>query len=81
MFPKPSHGACKYHLRQNLKSNFRKVEESVYNKFLQSIETYSVSKYDDMMNQIRIANPRVAQYFFKAGYEKWAPSHFNGKKV
>lgn len=81
VFPKPSHGACKYHLGQNLKSNFRKVEESVYNKFLQAIEMYSISKYDDMMNQIRTTNPRVAQYFFRAGYEKWAPSHFNGKKV
>ena len=77
-FPSAVHGACIYHLGLNIKRNFK--NDAVHPLFYTAAKAYRVREFERLMHQIRLADIKIGKYLEEAGFQKWARSHFNGKR-
>lgn len=64
VFPNAHHGACMYHIRQNIKSKFE--NDTLVSLFFRAAKAYRMSEFDDLMEQINSVNPNAAQYLQKS---------------
>ncbi|XP_020410860.1 uncharacterized protein LOC109946689 [Prunus persica] len=78
IFPDAHHGACIFHISQNLKSHFK--HERAHSLYFKAAKAYLVHEFDRLMVQIFNVDSKVGDYLNSAGYEKWAHAHFNGKR-
>ncbi|XP_038701913.1 uncharacterized protein LOC119998649 [Tripterygium wilfordii] len=79
VFPEAIHGACMYHLGQNLKS--KKFSDSVIPLFYKAPKSYNKVEFHHIMNQIlRFDAGNVFKYLSEAGFEKWSRAYFPGQR-
>ncbi|KAJ4717563.1 MuDR family transposase [Melia azedarach] len=78
VFPNANHGACVYHIGQNLKAKFKDV--NVHELFFKAASLYRQSEFNDFMAEIRKVDQRADQYLVEIGYENWARAHFDGRR-
>ncbi|CAL9025821.1 unnamed protein product, partial [Prunus brigantina] len=78
IFPDAHHGACIFHISQNLKNHFK--HERAHSLYFRAAKAYLVHEFDRLMVQIFNIDSKVGDYLNAAGYEKWARAHFNGKR-
>ncbi|XP_058075786.1 uncharacterized protein LOC131224272 [Magnolia sinica] len=72
------HGYCAYHIYRNLVDTFKDKSLEIY--YWQAVKTCRRADFDKFMHHIELANPPVHAWLREIGYEKWASSHFPGKR-
>ncbi|KAH9726740.1 SWIM-type domain-containing protein [Citrus sinensis] len=78
VFPTAGYGICTHHLKQNVNAHFKEVDVGAL--FELAAKAYRPIKFTQYMNVIRSVSLNVHQYLTDAGYEKWARSHFEGRR-
>ncbi|XP_058106363.1 uncharacterized protein LOC131249580 [Magnolia sinica] len=78
VFPRAIHGYCAYHIYRNLVDIFKDKSLEMY--FWRTVKTCRVAEFKKLMHDIEMANPVVHAWLTEIGYEKWASSHFPGKR-
>ncbi|CAL9030233.1 unnamed protein product [Prunus brigantina] len=78
IFPDAHHGACIFHISQNLKNHFK--HERAHLLYFRAATAYCILEFDCHMVQIFKVDPHVGNYLHAARYEKWARAYFNGKR-
>lgn len=78
IFPHANHGACVYHIGQNLKAKFKDV--NVHELFFKAASLYRQSEFNDFMAEIRKVDQRADQYLVEIGYENWARAYSDGRR-
>ncbi|KAI5343776.1 hypothetical protein L3X38_011652 [Prunus dulcis] len=77
IFPDAHHGACIFHISQNLKNHFK--HERAHSLYFRAAKAYRIHEFDHMVQIFNVV-PYVGNYLHAAGYEKWARAYFNGKR-
>ncbi|KAH9778230.1 SWIM-type domain-containing protein [Citrus sinensis] len=78
VFPTVGYGICTHHLKRNVNAHFKEVDVGAL--FELAAKAYRPIKFTQYMNVIRSVSLNVHQYLTDAGYEKWARSHFEGRR-
>ncbi|XP_058076381.1 uncharacterized protein LOC131224963 [Magnolia sinica] len=78
VFQAATHGYCAYHIYRNLVDTFKDKSLEIY--YWQAVKTCRRAEFDKLMHDIELANPPVHAWLREIGYEKWASSHFLGKR-
>ncbi|XP_016651065.1 PREDICTED: uncharacterized protein LOC107881569 [Prunus mume] len=78
IFPNAHHGACIFHISQNLKNHFK--HGRAHSLYFRAAKAYRILEFDCHMVQIYNVDPHLGNYLHAAGYEKWAHAYFNGKR-
>lgn len=73
VYPSATHYICNWHLKQNLKVQFRK--ESLLELFKKAYESYTVAEFNKYFDSICSINKNMGTYLMRAGIEKWARAH------
>ena len=72
------HGYCAYHIYRNLVDTFK--DKSLEQYYWQAVKTCRKAEFEKVMRNIEMANPPVHAWLTEIGYERWASSHFPGKR-
>ncbi|XP_052300367.1 uncharacterized protein LOC112498962 [Citrus sinensis] len=78
VFPNATYGVCTYHLKQNLRTHFKDVD--VGGIFEAALKVYRLTHFTYYMNEIYKVSEAVGKYLEEAGIDKWACSHFDGRR-
>ena len=78
VFPNATYGVCTYHLKQNLRTHFKDVD--VGGIFEAASKAYRLTHFTYYMNEIYKVSEAVGKYLEEAGIDKWARSHFDGRR-
>ncbi|XP_024042032.1 uncharacterized protein LOC112099154 [Citrus clementina] len=78
MFPNATYEFCTYHLKQNLRAHFKDVD--VGGIFEAASKAYRLTHFTYYMNEIYKVSEAVGKYLEEAGIDKWARSHFDGRR-
>ncbi|KAL6179238.1 hypothetical protein ACLB2K_050754 [Fragaria x ananassa] len=78
VFPEAHHGACIFHIANNLQSKFGK-KRKILMLYHTAAKKYQVSEFNTLMDDIRkIKDGEVCKYLEDIGCHKWARAHFMG---
>ena len=78
VFPNSFHGACIYHLGQNLKAKFKRTR--VHTLFFTAAKAYRVSEFEQLMTQIHRFDLKVGIYLREAGYNRWSKAYSDSRR-
>ena len=78
VFQYATHGYCAYHIYRNLVDTFK--DKSLETLYWQAVKTCRKAEFEKIMDNIKMANPPVFAWLTEIGYERWASSHFPGKR-
>ncbi|XP_058078644.1 uncharacterized protein LOC131226970 [Magnolia sinica] len=78
VFPYAIHGYYAYHIYRNLVDTFKDKSLEMY--YWRAVETCRMVEFEKLIHDIEMANPPVHAWLREIGYEKWASSHFTGKR-
>ncbi|XP_024042029.1 uncharacterized protein LOC112099151 [Citrus clementina] len=78
VFPSAGYDICTHHLKRNVNAHFKEVDVGAL--FELAAKAYRPIKFTQYMNFIHSVSLNVHQYLTDAGYEKWARSHFEGRR-
>ncbi|KAL5537977.1 hypothetical protein UlMin_045921 [Ulmus minor] len=77
VFEKAHHGACAWHVAQNIKNNFKCVD--IMGSYWSAVNAYRCENFVGYMTEISHRYPRVAKYLEnEVGFEKWSRCHYPG---
>ncbi|XP_062080964.1 uncharacterized protein LOC133785763 [Humulus lupulus] len=72
------HGACMWHLRQNIKTKFS--GKGLKKLFEKMAKAYRVSEFTKLFAEISTKKPSLATYLKNASFESWSICHFHGNR-
>lgn len=75
IFPQAAHGICMYHLLNNLKSTFRRSEDSIKDAFFGAARAYTKKSFQYHMRELEKVDEGIPEYLEKIGFEKWARAY------
>ncbi|XP_062119198.1 uncharacterized protein LOC133832941 [Humulus lupulus] len=75
VYPKAFHGACIFHLLNNIKVNFSVRGEDLNINFVKVAKAYRVQSFEHYMNEIDKIDTRIRPYLQKIGYCTWSRCH------
>ena len=79
VYEKAQHGACAWHVAQNVRSKFRC--EDIMGAYWKAVDAYRVKQFQGYMLVISQRYPRVAEYLeHQVGFDKWSRCHFPGMR-
>ena len=79
VYEKAHHGACTWHVGQNIKSRFKST--GAFNLYYEASNAYTVSAFNSKFEEMERRFPSVARYLKEiVGFELWARAHFPGKR-
>nr|XP_028964814.1 PKS-NRPS hybrid synthetase CHGG_01239-like [Malus domestica] len=78
IFPNAHHGACIFHISQNIRHNFK--HERAHKLYFTAAKAYRVPEFHRLMTEIYKVDYEVGDYLNSAGYEKWTRAYFDGKR-
>ena len=78
LFPNSFHGACIYHLGQNLKAKFKRT--GVHALFFTAAKAYRISEFLRLMTHIHRYDPEVGTYLREAGYNRWSRAYSDSRR-
>ncbi|KAL5538211.1 hypothetical protein UlMin_045403 [Ulmus minor] len=77
VFEKAHHGACAWHVTQNIKNKFKCVD--IMGSYWNAVNAYRCEDFTGYMIEISNRYPRVAEYLEnEVGFEKWSRCHYLG---
>ena len=79
VFPNAIHGYCIYHICQNLKASY-KFDDDLIKLYFIAAKAYRPSEFYDHFLKLKSLSPRGAEKLKEIGFDKWARSHFPGKR-
>lgn len=80
IYPNAYHGYCMHHLLHNLKACFN-VSKAIKWKFACAAQAYTVAQWEIFMSLLDNEDPDIRPYLQNdVGYDKWARSHFPGRR-
>ena len=75
IFEKAHHGACAWHVAQNIKNMFKCAD--IMRSYWSTINAYRCEDFAGYMTEISHRYPRVAEYLEnEVGFEKWSRCHY-----
>ncbi|KAL6181693.1 hypothetical protein ACLB2K_048342 [Fragaria x ananassa] len=78
VFPEAHHGACIFHIANNLQVKFGK-KMKILKLYNTTAKKYQVFEFYTLMEDIRkIKDGEICKYLEDIGYHKWARAHFMG---
>ena len=79
VYPMSHHGACYWHVMQNIKHRFHSSASLKMHKA--AAEAYSVTEFSKYFEEIRRMFPSVAKYLEDdVKFERWSKAHFKGNR-
>ncbi|KAM6558965.1 hypothetical protein CsatA_028204 [Cannabis sativa] len=75
VYPNHFHGACIFHLLNNIKTNFRVHGDDLTINFVKAAKTYKLTSFERYMAEIDRIDKRIRPYLEKIGHEVWTRSH------
>ncbi|KAL5569114.1 hypothetical protein UlMin_025689 [Ulmus minor] len=77
VFEKAHHGACAWHVAQNIKNKFKCAD--IMGSYWSAVNTYRCEDFAGYMIEISNRYPRVAEYLDnEVGFKKWSRCHYPG---
>ncbi|KAL5581296.1 hypothetical protein UlMin_013738 [Ulmus minor] len=77
VFEKAHHGACAWHVAQNIKNKFKCAD--IMGSYWSAVNAYRCEDFTGYMIEISNRYPRVAEYLEnEVGFEKWSRCHYPG---
>ncbi|KAL5544667.1 hypothetical protein UlMin_008451 [Ulmus minor] len=77
VFEKAHHGACAWHVAQNIKNKFKCAD--IMGSYWSAVNAYRCEDFTGYMTEISHRYPRVAEYLEnEVGFEKWSRCHYPG---
>ncbi|KAL5574324.1 hypothetical protein UlMin_023921 [Ulmus minor] len=77
VFDKAHHGACAWHVSQNVRNKFKCVD--IIGSYWNAVNAYRIEDFRGYMIEISKRYPRVADYLEnEVGFQKWSRCHFLG---
>ncbi|KAL5559202.1 hypothetical protein UlMin_035413 [Ulmus minor] len=77
VFEKAHHGACAWHVAQNIKNKFKCAD--IMGSYWSAVNAYRCEDFAGYMTEISHRYPRVAEYLEnEVGFEKWSRCHYPG---
>ncbi|KAL5561682.1 hypothetical protein UlMin_031429 [Ulmus minor] len=77
VFEKAHHGACAWHVAQNIKNKFKCAD--IMGSYWSTVNAYRCEDFAGYMIEISNRYPRVAEYLEnEVGFEKWSRCHYPG---
>ncbi|KAL5582167.1 hypothetical protein UlMin_014609 [Ulmus minor] len=77
VFEKAHHGACAWHVAQNIKNKFKCAD--IMGSYWSAVNAYRCKDFTGYMTEISHRYPRVAEYLEnEVGFEKWFRYHYPG---
>ncbi|KAL5542415.1 hypothetical protein UlMin_010125 [Ulmus minor] len=77
VFEKAHHGACAWHVAQNIKNKFKCAD--IMGSYWSAVNGYRCEDFAGYMTEISHRYPRVAAYLEnEVGFEKWSRCHYLG---
>ncbi|KAL5572822.1 hypothetical protein UlMin_022419 [Ulmus minor] len=77
IFEKAHHGACAWHVAQNIKNKFKCAD--IMGSYWSAVNAYRCEDFTGYMIEISNRYPRVAEYLEnEVGFEKWSRCHYPG---
>ncbi|XP_062086110.1 uncharacterized protein LOC133792211 [Humulus lupulus] len=80
VYPNAFHGACMYHLLNNLISKYGNHGEELQMNFIAAAKAYTKTKCEHYMSGLDRLDKRIRPYLEKAKYETWARSYSPTKR-
>ncbi|XP_062100401.1 uncharacterized protein LOC133806297 [Humulus lupulus] len=80
VYPNAFHGACMYHLLNNLKSKYGNHGEELQMNFIAAAKAYTKTECEHYMRSLDRLDRRIRPYLEKAKYETWASSYSPTKR-
>ncbi|XP_062081032.1 uncharacterized protein LOC133785833 [Humulus lupulus] len=80
VYPNAFHGACMYHLLNNLKSKYGNHGEQLQMNFIAAAKAYTKTKCEHYMRSLDRLDRRIRPYLEKVKYETWARSYSPTKR-
>ncbi|XP_062094239.1 uncharacterized protein LOC133800299 [Humulus lupulus] len=75
VYPNAFHGACMFHLLNNLKGKYGSHGEKLQMKFIAAAKAYTKIECEHYMRGVDRIDRRIRPYLEKAKYETWARSY------
>ncbi|KAM6542811.1 hypothetical protein CsatB_007258 [Cannabis sativa] len=75
VYPNRFHGACIFHLLNNIKTNFGVHGDDLTINFVKAAKTYNLTSFERYMEEIDRIDKRIRPYLEKIGHEVWTRSH------
>ena len=72
IFPGAAHGICMYHLLNNLKSTFKKSDNTINDAFFGAARAYTKQGFNYHMKQLEEIDEGIPNYLSQIGMHKWA---------
>ncbi|XP_022842936.1 uncharacterized protein LOC111366405 [Olea europaea var. sylvestris] len=80
VYSRAYHGICSYHLLQNIKSYYRKLDQNITQAFNSTIRAYTLEEYDYNLSLLTTMNENIISYMARVGPEKWSQIHIPTNK-
>ncbi|XP_062076064.1 uncharacterized protein LOC133780212 [Humulus lupulus] len=80
VYPNAFHGACMFHLLNNLKSKYGSHGEELQMKFLIAAKAYTKTECEQYMRGLDRLDRRIRPYLEKAKFETWTRSYSPTKR-
>ncbi|XP_062100867.1 uncharacterized protein LOC133806794 [Humulus lupulus] len=80
VYPNAFHGACMFHLLNNLKSKYGGHGEELQMKFIAAAKTYTKIEFEQYTRGLDRLDRRIRPYLEKAKYETWQRSYSPTKR-
>ncbi|KAM6554058.1 hypothetical protein CsatB_014820 [Cannabis sativa] len=75
VYPNHFHGACIFHLLNNIKTNFGVHGDDLTINFVKAAKTYKLTSFERYMAEIDRIDKRIRPYLERIGHEVWTRSH------
>lgn len=77
VYPNATHGACIFHIINNLKTNFKSKSSET---FKLASTSYTIKDFECHMAKLDKIDGRIRSYLLKIGYDKWSRVHSPNKR-
>ena len=79
-YPAATHGACIFHLYNNLKSHYKGETKLKREAFFGAAKVYTIQDFERCMRKLDKIAKNIRSYMMKTRYEKWTRVHSKNKK-
>ncbi|XP_075088100.1 uncharacterized protein LOC107796086 [Nicotiana tabacum] len=81
VYPEVPHCACMFHLWNNIKTNFRKIQKQIKEVYFALARAYTVEEFNRHMAELEAIDSRVKTYLIDIGYDKWSRAHSKANRT
>lgn len=79
VYSEENHVVCTRHLKENLKTQFKK--KGIHGLFTLASNSYTKSEFEGFFKKNCEMDAKMGDYLLRANFEKWSRSHFKGTTI